>query len=165
MERHLPAKGTSGCLSNCFSYYSFSSSTTPSWVPLLLFRTLRGLPAQRGERVLVWPTEENCRSAEWPVAANWDAQGNLASACSHSFHTYFTESVCASSVKFFLLAVSTVEVKRNIFIDKLAMFLRDSVRISYLVPSYSVSCPKRSKCIRCVGAAMPHMKEVFLYTI
>lgn len=118
MERPLPAKGTSGCLSNCFSYYSFSSSTTPSWVPLPLFRPLTGLPAQCGVRVLSWPTEENCRSAEWPIAANWDAEGNLALACSHSSHIYFTESVCASFVKFFVLA----EVKRHKLIDSWQRF-------------------------------------------
>lgn len=28
-----PSKGTSGCLSRCFSYYSFSVSVTPSQVP------------------------------------------------------------------------------------------------------------------------------------
>lgn len=47
-ERPLPAKGTSGSLSDCISSSSSSSSsssTTPSWVPLPLFKPLPGLPA------------------------------------------------------------------------------------------------------------------------
>lgn len=112
--------------------------------PTRITQPRTGLPAQRGVRVLLWPAEEKRQSAEWPIAANWDAQGKLALACSHSFHIYFTESVCASFVKLFVLAVSDVEVKRHKLICKLAMFLRSSLRVSYLVPSHSVSCPKPS---------------------
>lgn len=60
----------------------------------------------------------------------------------YSFHR---KCVCASFMKFFVLGVSTVEVKRQKLTDKLATFLRISLRLSYLLLSHSASCPKARK--------------------
>lgn len=60
-------------------------------------------PAQCGVFELLWPTQENCRHAEWPMTANWNAQHSLALASSHFPHTYcaasmfICEIICVSS--------------------------------------------------------------------
>lgn len=115
MERASPAKGMTECLSNYFSSCSFLSSTTPSWVPLPLCRCLTGLSAQCGVLCAVVTCGrvlERCFMYRH-IAANRDAQGSPASASSHSPLVYFTKSGCASFVKFFVLVLSTVEVKRH----------------------------------------------------
>jgi len=91
-------------------------------------------PAQCSVFVLFWPTQENCRHAEWPIAAKWNTQHSLALASSHFPHTYCAASVLALFLKFFVLAVSTATAKRLKLIAKLAVTLRISPGVSYLTP-------------------------------
>lgn len=138
-----PSKGTSGCLSRCFSYYSFSVSVTPSQVPHQLLRPLTAslLRAGLGCCCELQKSSKALHDSVLQTGMHMIILLGLAL----TFPVFISKKVCVVFVKLHACCKHpTIQKHLCLYAGNVFESLSG---ILYPVPSHSASCPKPWKYI------------------